>query len=314
MKKIFPVLVLILVQTIMYCQGSGHPVSVKWNHITSPYWNIIYPQGRYNEAARIGNIINLMNENPKYNNRHKNRKIDLILQTNQVIANGYVGIGPYRSEFYATPLQNSFLSTNTDWLDVLAVHEYKHVHQLNDTRVGITRLAGYLLGQGGWAGLKFLAMPDWYAEGDAISSETFLTSGGRGRSPQFTARQKALLLEGKKFKYAQMRGGSFRYELPNHYVFGHILHEYVRKNHGADTWYHVINRAAKYKKGPFYNFSLSLKKETGLGARELFKKAYEFSAKAHIAQKRSSGEPYIIHPLNVVSTLVKDNSADSINV
>ena len=38
---------------------------------------------------------------------------------------------------------------------------------------------------------------------------------------------------------------------------------------------------------------------------ELFKRAYEFSAKAHIHQKRSSGEPYIIHPLNVVATLVK---------
>lgn len=37
----------------------------------------------------------------------------------------------------------------------------------------------------------------------------------------------------------------------------------------------------------------------------LLNRAYEFSAKAHISQKRSSGEPYIIHPLNVVATLVK---------
>ena len=37
----------------------------------------------------------------------------------------------------------------------------------------------------------------------------------------------------------------------------------------------------------------------------LFRKAYEFAAKAHATQKRSSGEPYIIHPLNVAATLVK---------
>ena len=37
----------------------------------------------------------------------------------------------------------------------------------------------------------------------------------------------------------------------------------------------------------------------------LIRKAYQFSAKAHENQKRSSGEPYIIHPLNVVATLVK---------
>lgn len=35
------------------------------------------------------------------------------------------------------------------------------------------------------------------------------------------------------------------------------------------------------------------------------KESYEFAEKCHRAQKRSSGEPYIIHPLNVAITLVK---------
>ena len=34
------------------------------------------------------------------------------------------------------------------------------------------------------------------------------------------------------------------------------------------------------------------------------RKAYEFAEKAHSHQKRSSGEDYIIHPLNVAATLV----------
>lgn len=38
---------------------------------------------------------------------------------------------------------------------------------------------------------------------------------------------------------------------------------------------------------------------------DLMRKAYEFAKKAHEGQKRSSGEDYIIHPLNVASTLVK---------
>jgi hypothetical protein len=267
--------VIILLPKFLFSQISGHPSSIKWHHIESPYVNIIYPQGRYEEAKRIGNIITLMNENGQYNNQQKNRKIDLILQTRQVIANGYVGIGPYRSEFYATPQQNSYLSTNTDWLDLLTIHEYKHVHQLSDTRVGLTKLASYLLGQGGWAGLKFLAMPDWYAEANAIHSETNLTSGGRGRTPQFLARQKALLLDGKKFRYSQMRGGSFRYDLPDHYVFGHILYEFVERNYPEGTWGKVIDRAARYKHGPFYNFSTSLKKETGSRVRGIYKKAFD---------------------------------------
>ncbi len=38
---------------------------------------------------------------------------------------------------------------------------------------------------------------------------------------------------------------------------------------------------------------------------EFFRKGYFFAEKAHKGQKRSSGEEYIIHPLNVVATLLK---------
>ncbi len=37
----------------------------------------------------------------------------------------------------------------------------------------------------------------------------------------------------------------------------------------------------------------------------MLRKAYKFAEKAHSKQIRSSGEPYIIHPLNVAATLVK---------
>lgn len=37
----------------------------------------------------------------------------------------------------------------------------------------------------------------------------------------------------------------------------------------------------------------------------MLKKAYKFSKKAHEGQKRSSGEDYIIHPVNVAGTLIK---------
>ena len=42
--------------------------------------------------------------------------------------------------------------------------------------------------------------------------------------------------------------------------------------------------------------------ETDMG---LLRKCYEFAEKMHINHKRSSGEPYIIHPLNVAATLIK---------
>ncbi len=42
--------------------------------------------------------------------------------------------------------------------------------------------------------------------------------------------------------------------------------------------------------------------DTDLG---ILRKCYEFAEKMHLPHKRSSGEPYIIHPLNVAATLVK---------
>lgn len=39
----------------------------------------------------------------------------------------------------------------------------------------------------------------------------------------------------------------------------------------------------------------------------LFRKGHAFAAKAHQGQKRSSGEEYIIHPMNVAATLIKLN-------
>ncbi|MEE2671689.1 MAG: bifunctional (p)ppGpp synthetase/guanosine-3',5'-bis(diphosphate) 3'-pyrophosphohydrolase [Bdellovibrionota bacterium] len=38
---------------------------------------------------------------------------------------------------------------------------------------------------------------------------------------------------------------------------------------------------------------------------DLFVKAYHFAERHHRPQKRSSGEPYIIHPMNVAATLIK---------
>lgn len=48
-----------------------------------------------------------------------------------------------------------------------------------------------------------------------------------------------------------------------------------------------------------------LKERGEKGDAEFLKRAFEFAKKAHGGQKRNSGEPYIIHPLNVALTLAK---------
>jgi len=39
------------------------------------------------------------------------------------------------------------------------------------------------------------------------------------------------------------------------------------------------------------------------GDLDLISRAYDFAAKAHDGQRRRSGDPYVIHPLGVASTI-----------
>ncbi len=45
--------------------------------------------------------------------------------------------------------------------------------------------------------------------------------------------------------------------------------------------------------------------DVAYAARDLIRRAYDFACAAHDGQKRKSGEPYIIHPLNVASLLAE---------
>ena len=70
-----------------------------------------------------------------------------------------------------------------------------------------------------------------------------------------------------------------------------MIEERLNFNHEADlTIDELIKRIKNYHEDADIAF---------------IRKAYDFAEHAHRKQKRSSGEPYIIHPLNVSATLVK---------
>jgi hypothetical protein len=110
------------------------------------------------------------------------KKINIVLQNQTVIGNGYVGLGPYRSEFYMTPAVNNFDQGSVGWADALAIHEYRHVQQFNNFRNGISKLMKVLFGEEGYALAINASIPDWFYEGDAVYSETVLSQQGRGRA------------------------------------------------------------------------------------------------------------------------------------
>ena len=83
----------------------GNPPSLKWKQINTPLSRIIFPKGLDSTAERITNIITFINGPMQNTIGGKSKKINLVLQNQTTISNAYVGLGPYRSEFFITPDQ-----------------------------------------------------------------------------------------------------------------------------------------------------------------------------------------------------------------
>jgi len=147
-----------------------------------------------------------------------------------------VGMGPYRSEFFLTPVFNNFQEGSIGWADQLAVHEYRHVQQFNNFRQGISKTMKFLFGEDGYTLAVNAAIPEWFYEGDAVYQETAVTGQGRGRLPLFMNVFPALWQSGKKYTWMKLRNGSFKDYVPNHYYLGYLLVNYGREKYGPEFW------------------------------------------------------------------------------
>lgn len=171
--------------------NGDNPSNISWKHINTKAINVIFPEGNTAEAQRIANIINYVHNSAGTTVGIKRKHLNLLLQTNQVTANGYVALAPFRSEFYATGFQNFNLLGSMGWIDGLSFHEYRHALQFANSRRGLTAFLSIVGGQQLWAFGALLAMPNWYMEGDAVQTETLFSGSGRGRTPYFFQEQRA---------------------------------------------------------------------------------------------------------------------------
>ncbi len=261
---------------LVYSQSSfgGYPSKIKWHQINTDYVRVIYPDSLEEKAQRLANIIHYMNDNNVGLLGEKRKKVPIILRSEQVISNGYAQVAPFKSEFFMAPPQLTYQESSLDWLDLLALHEYRHTNQFANNRRWVGNLAHAIFGDYGWAGVIGLASPAWFLEGDAVVNETALSSGGRGRIPSFTAMQRAQLNEGVDYSYMKMMNGSFKDFVPNHYNIGYLICSEIRRTNGNDSWDKITKRSANLH-GIIGAFDKSIKKETGLKVKQHYKNAQE---------------------------------------
>lgn len=244
----------------------ANPFGLKWQQINTDKVQVIFPEGNDLRAQRVANVAHYLWDNNNESIGDRMNKITILLQNQTVVPNGFVTVGPYRSEFYVTPPP---FNIATDWLDNLAIHEYQHVKQFGNSRRGLTQLARTVFGSWAWGGFAATALPRWFFEGDAVAQETALTLSGRGRLPAFTMEQRALVLDGIDYGYEKAAAGSLQDFVPNWYSLGYYMVAYGRTKYGRELWKGVETDAVRYK-GLFFPFSRSLKKRTGLSAGRLY--------------------------------------------
>ena len=238
------------------------PTRINWYQVNTPNFKVLYQQDYAEQAQYMANLLETLYLPTAQTLDAKPHKISLLLQNRTSFSNGFVALAPRRSEFYTMPPQDyNFLGTN-EWLELLAVHELRHVVQFEKSRTGFTKLASTLLGQQAQSGLANLAVPAWFWEGDAVGIETGLTPSGRGRIPNFNLVFRTNLLERGGWDYSKQYLRSFKHFVPDHYLTGYYLSTYVRKHHGVESWSRITEKTFAW---PFLpnRFSNQIKKETG---------------------------------------------------
>lgn len=255
-------------------QFGGNPPSLRWNQINTDSVRIIFPIGLQAKAASIAGLAGKLGVNQStLGNRFQ--KISIVLQNQTTFSNGYVGLGPRRSEFYLNPLQNSFELGSLPWHEQLALHEFRHIQQYNNFNKGISKLLYVLAGELGLSFANSTAIPDWFWEGDAVFQETQLSKQGRGRLPYFFNGYRSLWAAKKEYSWMKLRNGSLRDYVPNHYQLGYLFVSYGREKYGDSIWAKITNDAARFKP-LFYPFQGALKKHTGIKYSNFTKEAMGF--------------------------------------
>ncbi|NDF97615.1 MAG: hypothetical protein EB101_01520 [Chitinophagia bacterium] len=279
MRFFFLLFGVLLVQAAAIAQRfGGNPARQRWKQLATDTVRVIYAPGLDSQAQRTVSLIHRLAAYDSFRLGKRTEPIDIVLQHRSVISNAYVQLGPFRSEWMLMPDLNNFSSGAMGWSDLLALHEYRHVEQLNNMNSGLSKAARILFGQQGYDLAINAAVPNWFFEGDATWQESALSAQGRGRLPHFLNAYPALWQGGKNYAWLKLRNGSLKDVVPNHYELGYLLINYGVTTYGETFWPRVIKRAVSYS-SLLYPFQQALAKTTHVSYAQFRKNAFDWYRK-----------------------------------
>lgn len=272
--KRFPAfMVCLLVASVMQAQFMDFgtdPSRFRWSRVKLPHYQLIYPQGSdsmaYYYALYLENVYPHLS---KTIGKPVDVKFPVILHPGSMSSNGMVSWAPRRMELIPTPAAGSLSMQSFD--KHLVLHESRHVFQTGKIMHGVFKPLYYLVGEQS-AGVAAVLVPRWFFEGDAVSTETAMSNGGRGRLPEFNMAYRTQILgTGKNYSFDKWLLGSYKDYTGDFYALGYDMASYARYRYGGDIWDKTTSRFVKY---PW--FSKSFKHFTGSGIDGLYKQTFTY--------------------------------------
>lgn len=214
-----------LCASAQFYQAGDNPACVKWNHFKTTDFHLIYDRNQDSLAFRYASALEewripvsrSIGVAPNGNYRSP---MPVILHPVTSVANGSVTWAPRRMDLYTAP--DACNPEPTPWISTLAVHESRHVAQLQFTRGRRFRWGSYAFGEMWGGALSALYGGPAFFEGDAVTAETALTRTGRGRKADFLEYPMVALDNGDWRDWYGWRYSSIKRYTPDHYKVGYM--------------------------------------------------------------------------------------------
>jgi len=224
--SLFFALALSLNASAQFYFAGDEATRVKWRQIETGNFRIIYPVGTDSLAKEYGRVLEVwrtpVGQSVHYlPGEYTKGKIPVILHAFNSYANGSVAWAPKRMDLYTLP--DAYPNAPMSWDKMLAIHESRHVAQMQLGLSGSLRPFNWFFGEmfnGATAGVY--GHPSWL-EGDAVVTETALTNSGRGRTADFLNYYRIAFDNGDLRDINHWFCDSFTKYHPNKYALGYLM-------------------------------------------------------------------------------------------
>ena len=271
------------------------PGRLRWRTFETPHYRIVYPRGSDSLALVYGNEFEKYVQAEAISSGMtlkdgKKRKFPLLIHAWNGISNAAVTWAPKRLDIFTLP--SVYDPEPMPWTTNLAIHEGRHISQMQLGYKGWLKPLTWLLGDMAPGAYSALWPSTWLLEGDAVIAETALTGSGRGRSSDFLEYYRTAFPEGISRDWYSWRYGSYRHYSPDHYALGYITAGGVR--YFYDDPLFTERYFSRIQRNPFrfFNTQKTVKAASGMKFRKTFRSITD-SLRTIWEEERQERGPFI---------------------